>query len=104
MADQALACKRIVRLALILSVIWMSRFLVYNLRMVQVTPFPCFGSPWKDGIRQATRKVDGRLGGALGIGMKILPVLLLPGWLVKAKWKPVLWTAVFVGAWMVLPC
>ena len=42
-------------------------------------------------------------GVAFGIAMKILPVLLLPCWLVKAKWKPVLWTVAFVGAWMMVP-
>ena len=99
-----LASKRIVRLALILSVIWMSRFLVYNFRMVQVTPFLLWVT--MEGWHQASNeKVRWAIGGvAFGIAMKILPVLLLPCWLVKAKWKPVLWTVAFVGAWMVLPC
>lgn len=98
------ASKRIVRLALIVSTIWMSRFLVYNFRMVQVTPFLLWATleSWHQASNDKGRWVNGVL--AFGICMKILPILLFPSWLVKAQWKPLLWTAVFVGAWMALPC
>ena len=98
------ASKRIARLALIVSMIWMSRFLVYNFRMVQVTPFLLWAilEAWHQSLCDKGRWANGVL--AFGIGMKILPILLLPSWLVKAQWKPVLWTALFVAIWMVLPC
>lgn len=96
--------KRIARLALILSMIWMSRFLVYNFRMVQVTPFLLWVTleAWHQANNERGRWAYGAL--AFGMATKILPILLLPGWLAKARWKPVLWTAAFVAAWMALPC
>ena len=98
------ASKRLVRLALIVSMIWMSRFLVYNFRMVQVTPYLLWATleAWHQASNVKGRWAYGVL--AFGIATKILPILLLPGWLAKARWKPVLWTATFVSVWMALPC
>lgn len=81
----------------------MIRFLLYNFGLIQMTIFMLWAILESNRLFDQNKPVQGSILLALAINIKLLPLVVLPYLVYRKKYKPFLWTILFLIVFLFLP-
>ncbi len=95
--------KKQINLLIFITFACMIRFLLYNFGLIQMTIFMLWAILESNRLFDQNKPVQGSILLALAINIKLLPLVVLPYLVYRKKYKPFLWTILFLIVFLFLP-